>query len=354
MKCESPSAAYAAMWKTWVKRCSRKRSSTSSGFVTEPRRRSRQAGRSRVPAAEVVEDDDLAAGVEQVPRDVGADEPGAAGDEDRHRNVRLAARAVSARQAREDHGVRNPKEDVRENSSLFDARSCRGCVRSARRHSRRGNVAAHQPEGLLLGRGHAERREHADQLQNDLIYHGGNAGAGAIGVEQKPAVYLICWGPEWADGLQDAPTPTASSTRARRCRTTSRRSSANVGGSGWANIQTQYCRNVPAGATNCAGGSGFVTNPKHQLKGVWTDPTPVPSDIVTLGLAENLVDDPIAAEALRAAAHFGYNPQATYIILTPPRTLGTGSPSTAATTRRRRASTGSATRTASSTRSSPG
>jgi len=34
-----------------------------------------------------------------------------------------------------------------------------------------------------------------------------------------------------------------------------------------------------------------------------------------------------------ASAHFGYNPQATYIILTPPTTIGTGSPSTAAITR---------------------
>jgi hypothetical protein len=47
---------------------------------------------------------------------------------------------------------------------------------------------------------------------------------------------------------------------------------------------------------------------------------------VTLGLAENLVDDPIAMEAQRAAAHFNYDPQATYIVLTPPGTIGTGQP----------------------------
>ena len=34
----------------------------------------------------------------------------------------------------------------------------------------------------------------ADSASNDLIYHGGNAGAGAIGVEQQPAVYLVYWG----------------------------------------------------------------------------------------------------------------------------------------------------------------
>ena len=103
---------------------------------------------------------------------------------------------------------------------------------------------------------------------------------------------------------------------------------SGVGGSPWAGVQAQYCRNVLAGTTSCAGvpGADFITNPRNQLKGVWTDPTPVPSDIVTLDLAENLVNDPIAAEAMRASAHFGYDPDATYIVLTPPSTIGTGQP----------------------------
>ena len=103
---------------------------------------------------------------------------------------------------------------------------------------------------------------------------------------------------------------------------------ANLGGSPWAAVQTQYCRNVPIGTTSCAGipGAEYITNPKNQLKGVWTDPTPVPDEIVTLGLAENLVDDPLAMEAQRAAAHFKYDPYATYIIMTPPRPIGTGQP----------------------------
>ena len=46
----------------------------------------------------------------------------------------------------------------------------------------------------------------ADTTANDLIYHGGNAGSGAIGVEQKPAVYLVWWGPDWATGFQTADT----------------------------------------------------------------------------------------------------------------------------------------------------
>ena len=166
-----------------------------------------------------------------------------------------------------------------------------------------------------------------DALTNDIIYHGGSAGPGAIGVEIKPAVYLIYWGPEWATGFSvtDVNGRTFSS---KTLQSYLNSFFANVGGSPWAGVQTQYCRNVPAGTTSCAGipGAQFVTNPKHQLKGTWTDPTPVPDDIVTLGLAQNLVDDPIAMEAMRASAHFDYDPDATYIVMTPPRTIGTGQP----------------------------
>src|SRR5258707_1967929 len=167
----------------------------------------------------------------------------------------------------------------------------------------------------------------ASSLANDLIYHGGNAGAGAIGVETAPATYLIFWGPDWANGFTTTDANGGAYTsQVLQSYVTSFLS--NLGGTSWAAIQNEYCNNVPVGTTSCAavGGGNYVTNPRKQLKGVWTDATPVPSDIVTLGLAENLVDDPLATEAIRASAHFGYNPQATYIILTPPTTIGTGQP----------------------------
>jgi serine protease len=173
--------------------------------------------------------------------------------------------------------------------------------------------------------GTANAQTVADSAQNDLVWHGGNAGDGAIGVEQTPHVYLVYWGQEWADGFQTADTDgTLYSSKTLQNYVNSFFTS--VGGSPWANIQTQYCNVVLAGSTTCVGGSGYVTNPARQLKGVWTDPTPVPSDIIASGLAQNLVDDPIAAEAIRASAHFGRDPQATYIILTPPRTIATGQP----------------------------
>jgi hypothetical protein len=162
---------------------------------------------------------------------------------------------------------------------------------------------------------------------NDLIYHGGNAGDGAIGVETKPAVYLIFWGTQWSQGFKTADS-NGKLYSSNTLRTYVKSFFTNEGGSPWAGVQTQYCKGIPAGSTSCAGvaGAAFITNPKNQLKGVWTDATPVPSDIITLGLAENLVNDPIANEAQRAAAHFSYNPQATYIILTPPTTVATGEP----------------------------
>jgi hypothetical protein len=139
-------------------------------------------------------------------------------------------------------------------------------------------------------------------------------------------VYLVWWGAEWAGaGFQTTDTD-GKLYSSKTLQTYLSSFFQNLGGSPWANIQTQYCNTVLPGSTSCVGGAGYVTNPRKQLKGVWTDPTPVPDDIVTLGLGENLVDDPIAAEAMRASAHFGYDPQATYIILTPPRPVATGQP----------------------------
>jgi hypothetical protein len=211
------------------------------------------------------------------------------------------------------------------------------------------------PKHFFWAQGQAPAAVDANALQNDLIYHGGNVGPGAIGVEQKPSVYLVWWGPEWKSGFT-TPDTNGAMYSSKTLQTYLQSFFQNVGGSPWANVQTQYCAYALPGSTSCAGAGGFVMNPKGQLKGVWTDPTPVPDDIVTLGLAQNLVDDPIASEAVRAAQHFGWNRDATYIVLSHRRQRSgpARGRSTARTTRRPRASTGSAPRSGSSTRSSPG
>src|SRR5579864_9428352 len=132
-------------------------------------------------------------------------------------------------------------------------------------------------------------------LANDLIYHGGNAGQGAIGVENKPATYLIFWGPDWINRFTttDANGQVFSSQQLQNYVISFL---ANLGGTSWAAIPTEYCNDIPAGDTSCANvaGARYVTDPRKQLKGVWADGTPVPSNIIALGLAENLQDDPIA------------------------------------------------------------
>jgi hypothetical protein len=182
------------------------------------------------------------------------------------------------------------------------------------------------PKHFFWARGQSDPDPGA--LTNDIIYHGGNAGDGAIGVETNPSAYLVFWGKEWADGFTTTDTD-GTQYSSKTLQKYLRNFMANLGGSPWADVQTQYCRNVPAGSTSCAGvdGAEYITNPLNQLKGIWTDPTVVPDDIVASGLAENLVDDPIAMEAQRASAHFNNpDPNADYIIMVPPRPVATGEP----------------------------
>ena len=94
---------------------------------------------------------------------------------------------------------------------------------------------------------------------------------------------------------------------------------ANVGGSPFAGVQTQYCQGILPGFS-CAGdpSAQFITNPTGQLKGTWVDPSPVPADITSTGLVSNLTTDPLEAEAIKASQHFGYDVNATINIFTEP------------------------------------
>jgi len=79
-----------------------------------------------------------------------------------------------------------------------------------------------------------------------LIYHGGNAGSGAIGVETAPAIYLIFWGPDWANGFTTTDANGGAYTsQLLQSYVTSFLS--NLGGTSWAAIQNEYCNNVPVG-----------------------------------------------------------------------------------------------------------
>jgi hypothetical protein len=104
-----------------------------------------------------------------------------------------------------------------------------------------------------------------------------------------PTVYLIFWGyTKYGDSHGVKPLL--------------ERYIGNMGGSSHNNIYTQYYE--------VSGGKKiYIKNPSNQYGGAWEDDTdPVPL---------HPTDDQIAAEALRAADHFGYNSNASYVVATP-------------------------------------
>src|SRR6478735_6014586 len=116
-----------------------------------------------------------------------------------------------------------------------------------------------------------------DQAASDIIYHGGNAGPGAVGVLTKPYAYIVYWGQEWKDGFKTADTDGKLFT-SKTLESYVNSFMKGVGGSKFHAVQTQYCRGIAAGATSCAGdpAAEYITNPKTQYKGSWVDATPVP------------------------------------------------------------------------------
>src|SRR5690349_13774064 len=111
------------------------------------------------------------------------------------------------------------------------------------------------PKHFFWAHGQAAPDGTVASVANDIVFHGGNIGDGAIGVQTTPAVYLVYWGPEWAKGFTttDANGKSFSSKTLQSYLNTFM---GNVGGSRWAAVQSQYCRNVPAGATTCQGVKG--------------------------------------------------------------------------------------------------
>jgi serine protease len=125
------------------------------------------------------------------------------------------------------------------------------------------------------------RGANAASTTGNLSYHGGVPGV-ETGADK---VYLVYWGSQWNNndpsgeaGIQEA-------------------FFSGVGGSGWNNSVTQYCEGVATGTIFCNGAGTAATNPSGVLAGFWYDN------------ASNAPRSPrqsqLAAEAARAAAHFG-------------------------------------------------
>jgi len=132
-------------------------------------------------------------------------------------------------------------------------------------------------------------------LTPPLYSHGGL-------VETVPAVYVSYWGPEWINGFS------TNGIQSSAAQTYVNDFFGGIGGTAWANSMRQYCYGVASGTVTCPSTAAFVTNPANQLAGVWEDPTVVPA---SPGGGD------VLNAAIRLEQHFGYNANATYIVITP-------------------------------------
>jgi serine protease len=119
---------------------------------------------------------------------------------------------------------------------------------------------------------------------NNLSYHGG---VGGIGVETAPKVYLVLWGSQW-----NGNDPSGEAAILENFYT-------GVGGSSWLDSVIQYCQGVASGTVFCGSSGAHAGNPKSIFAGVWADNN---------GTAPSKPrQSQIAAEAVKAAQHFGNN-----------------------------------------------
>ena len=119
---------------------------------------------------------------------------------------------------------------------------------------------------------------------SEMTYHGG---VGGIGVETAPKVFLVLWGSQWNG---NDPSGEANILQSFY---------SGAGSSSWLNSVTQYCQGVPVGTVFCNGAGTSAGNPKGIFAGVWADnASAAPS---------KPRQSQIAAEAVRAAQHFGNN-----------------------------------------------
>ncbi|MHB8719707.1 MAG: hypothetical protein ACYDAC_12590 [Candidatus Dormibacteria bacterium] len=124
---------------------------------------------------------------------------------------------------------------------------------------------------------------HSSTSSSNLYYHGGTGGVGVETGADK--VYLVYWGSQWTN---NDPSGEAS---------TEQGFFSGVGGSSWNNSVTQYCEGVASGTYFCNGAGTAAANPSGVLAGYWYDNAS--------SAPKHPSQSQLAAEAVRAAGHFG-------------------------------------------------
>jgi len=155
-----------------------------------------------------------------------------------------------------------------------------------------GAVSA-APAALRLGAmhvlgtvGHGLRHRGGGSL---LSYQGG-------AVQTAPKLFLVFWGSQWNNN-----DPSGEASLLQSFFT-------GVGGSSWANTDTQYCQGVAFATTQCGSSGTHAGNTSGTLAGVWYDnASAAPS---------HPSQSQLAAEAVNAAGHFGYSANSQYAVAT--------------------------------------
>jgi serine protease len=130
--------------------------------------------------------------------------------------------------------------------------------------------------------GHVHAAGHHGGGGVNLSYHGG---VGGIGVETAPKVYVVFWGSQWNGNDPSGEASTVTSFL------------SGAGGSSWLNSVTQYCQGVASGTVSCGTSGQHAGNPSSMYGGSWSDNASAAPSSPT--------QNQLAAEAVRAAAHFG-------------------------------------------------
>jgi PKD repeat protein len=204
------------------------------------------------------------------------------------------------------HGV-HPTRETHEKMKAWEAAN-RGVVRPAdAEHKERGNGGVTQPTVTAA-------------TGPETLSFGG--GVDSIGVTSgAPKVYLVFWGTQWGTEGTNGSGYTTFTGDPSNAAPYIQAWIKGLGTNGelWSGVMTQYCDGslVAVGATSCPSGAPHVGYPSSVLAGIWYDNSAAaPSEAS---------GNQLAAEAVKAAGHFGNTTQASnryaqYVILSPTRT----------------------------------
>jgi len=174
--------------------------------------------------------------------------------------------------------------------------------------------------GKLQGREAVEAATAAATGSGMLSFNGGIDGIGVT--SGSPLVYLVFWGSQWGTSGTDGNGYLTLSGDPKHAAPYVQAWLKGLGTNGelWSGVMTQYCdgSSVARGATSCPAGAPHIGYPAGGvLAGVWYDNT--------VTAPSHATDAQVAAEAVKAASHFGNttpesNRYVQYVIMSPTQT----------------------------------